>query len=122
MPFITCIDQRAVVSKPKIPHMPTGHGGQLGDTGKLEKPRVCLGMPLYNQTKFLPEALSSILAQTYRDFRLLVVDDSTETGPEEIIKRFASRDSRISYVKNTSRKGMSFRLNIENASQERYNN
>jgi glycosyltransferase involved in cell wall biosynthesis len=63
-------------------------------------------MPLYNQTQFLPEAVSSILAQTYRDFRLLVVDDSTELGPEAIIKRFASRDKRISYVKNPSRKGM----------------
>jgi len=73
---------------------------------KQSKPRVGLGMPLYNQTQFLPEALSSILAQTYRDFRLLVLDDSTEAGPQAIIAQFAARDDRIVYVKNKSRKGM----------------
>ncbi len=53
------------------------------------KPHICLSMPLYNQTKFLEEALQSLLAQTYRDFRLIVVDDSTELAPGETVKRFA---------------------------------
>jgi glycosyltransferase involved in cell wall biosynthesis len=71
-----------------------------------ERPKICLGMPLYNQIKFLPEALSSLLAQTYSDFRLVMVDDSTEPGPGEIAKQFAAKDSRLCYIKNESRKGL----------------
>jgi glycosyltransferase involved in cell wall biosynthesis len=69
-------------------------------------PNICLGMPLYNQTEFLIEALQSLLAQTYRDFRLVVVDDSTESEPGEIVKEFALKDKRICYVKNEFRKGL----------------
>jgi glycosyltransferase involved in cell wall biosynthesis len=68
--------------------------------------QICLGMPLYNQTQFLPQALESILAQTYRDFKLVVVDDSTDSGPGEIIKQYASMDARITYFKNPTRKGL----------------
>jgi len=70
------------------------------------QPRICLGMPLYNQTNFLTEALRSLLEQTYRDFRLIVVDDSHDTQSGQIAKEFASKDNRISYIRNGSRKGM----------------
>jgi glycosyltransferase involved in cell wall biosynthesis len=63
-------------------------------------------MPLFNQTNFLTEALESLLGQTYRDFRLIVVDDSNDTKSSEIAKEFASKDNRISYIKNGSHKGM----------------
>jgi glycosyltransferase involved in cell wall biosynthesis len=69
-------------------------------------PVVCLGMPLYNQTEFLPAALNSILAQTYTHFQLVVVDDSTSSEPGEIIKQYSSLDNRIRYVKNPTRKGL----------------
>jgi|GEM_PF-2043141 len=68
--------------------------------------KVCLGMPLYNQTEFLPAALDSILAQTYKHFKLVVVDDSTCPDPGEIVKKYASMDKRICYVKNPVRKGL----------------
>jgi glycosyltransferase involved in cell wall biosynthesis len=69
-------------------------------------PVVCLGLPLYNQTQHLPEALNSLLAQTYRNFKLIVCDDSTEPGSGEIVKSFAVRDQRIIYYKNENRKGL----------------
>ena len=101
-----CSEHKSGIFEPKFSHIPVLRGDRSDASVKLRKPQVCLGLPLYNQTQFLPEAVSSILAQTYRDFRLLVVDDSTEPGPEAIIKRVASMDNRISYVKNTSRKGL----------------
>ena len=70
------------------------------------KPDICLAMPLYNQTQFLIEALKSLLSQTYTDFRLLIVDDSTESESGEIAKRFALKDKRIHYIRNDYRKGM----------------
>jgi glycosyltransferase involved in cell wall biosynthesis len=93
-------------SDPMISDIPPSFEDCNGPMRERGKPLVCLGMPLYNHTRFLPKAISSILAQTYHDFRLFVVDDSTEPGPETIIKQFASLDNRISYVKNTSRKGL----------------
>lgn len=81
-------------------------GMQSGPTREPVQPKVCLGMPLYNQTAHLQEALRSLLAQTHRDFRLIVVDDSTEPEPGEIVEQFAAKDNRIQYIKNESRKGL----------------
>ena len=50
-----------------------------------QKPKICLSMPLYNQVKYLPEALNSLLAQTYSDFRLIIADDSTEVEPNVVL-------------------------------------
>ena len=50
-----------------------------------QKPKIGLGMPLYNQVKYLPEALNSLLAQTYSDFRLVIADDSTEVEPNVVL-------------------------------------
>jgi len=71
-----------------------------------QKPKICLGMPLYNQVKYLPEALDSLLAQTYSDFRLVIADDSTEPEPGQIVQSIAARDHRIIYYKNENRMGM----------------
>ena len=45
-------------------------------------PKVSVIMPTYNQSRWLPAALASIESQTFRDFRLIVVDDGSddETG------------------------------------------
>ena len=50
-----------------------------------QKPKICLGMPLYNQVKYLPEALNSLLAETYSNFRLVIADDSTEVEPNVVL-------------------------------------
>ena len=63
-------------------------------------------MPLYNQVRYLPDALHSLLAQTYSDFRLLIADDSTESEPGQIAQSFAAGDHRIIYHKNENRLGL----------------
>jgi len=75
-------------------------------SGNAQKPTVGLGMPLYNQTKHLPEALNSLIAQTYSNFKLIISDDSTEPGPGQVVKSFVDKDPRIIYYKNEERKGM----------------
>ena len=50
-----------------------------------DSPQVSLLMPLYNAAPFVREAVESILAQTFTDFELLVIDDgSTDGGPEVV--------------------------------------
>ena len=68
--------------------------------------RVCLGMPLYNQTRYLSEALNSIVNQSYKNFQLVIVDDSTIPEPAQIVEKMVSCDNRIHFIKTDYRKGM----------------
>ena len=77
-----------------------------GSSSRKPGPTVGLGMPLYNQTRNLAEAIESLLSQSYDDFKLIVSDDSTEPGPGQIVNAFAEKDQRIIYHKNWNRKGL----------------
>ena len=56
---------------------------------------VSVVMPVYNAAPFLKQALDSILAQTYRDFEVIVINDGSTDDSEAIIKRYT--DPRIRY-------------------------
>jgi len=55
-------------------------------------------MPVYNAGNFLAEAIESILAQTFRDFELLIINDGSTDNSLEIIKSY--NDKRIRLVEN----------------------
>ncbi len=67
-------------------------------------PRVTVVMLVYNAASFLKEAVSSILGQTFTDFELLIIDDGSTDGSDEILKTFS--DSRIRYIKNSNNEGI----------------
>jgi glycosyltransferase involved in cell wall biosynthesis len=69
-------------------------------------PRVVIGLPAYENAEFLPEALESLLGQTYPDFAVVVCDDSASEEPGRVVERFARRDPRIHYERNSDRLGM----------------
>lgn len=77
-----------------------------GDLSK-EVPLVSVVMANYNNARFLPEAIESVLAQTYRNFEFFIVDDGSEDDSNEIIKKYQSRDSRIRYIRNEKNLGQS---------------
>jgi glycosyltransferase involved in cell wall biosynthesis len=58
-------------------------------------PIVSIGMPLYNGESFLEGALSSILAQTFADFELIISDNASTDGSMSIARSWAARDARI---------------------------
>jgi len=60
-------------------------------------PQVSVLIPAYRAT-FLDLAIASVLAQTYRDFELIVSDDSEGTTVEEVVARWA--EPRIRYIRN----------------------
>ncbi len=60
--------------------------------------RLSIIIPVYNVAAWLPETIDSVLAQTYRDFELILVDDGATDGSSEICDRYAARDSRVRVI------------------------
>ncbi len=65
-----------------------------------KRPRVTIGMPVYNGGKYLAEALDSILAQTYQDFELVISDNASTDHTEQICRTYAQGDTRVRYYRN----------------------
>lgn len=72
-------------------------------------PTVTVLLPVYNGEKYLRETLESILAQTWKDFELLIVDDGSTDRSAEIIASFD--DKRIRVLSNPERLKLSGALN-----------
>jgi len=66
-------------------------------------PTVSVVMPVYNGARYLAETLDSILAQTYRDFELLVMDDGSTDQTPEILRKYAGLDSRLNVLSRPNR-------------------
>lgn len=64
----------------------------------MTSPRVTVLMPVYNGQAFLREAVASVLAQTYHDFELLIIDDGSTDKTPAILQEF--HDPRIRIVRN----------------------
>ncbi len=62
-------------------------------------PLLSIGLYLYDGDRFLEAAIESILNQTFRDFELIISDNCSTDGSEEICCRFAEQDSRIRYYR-----------------------
>jgi glycosyltransferase, group 2 family len=64
----------------------------LSDTG------VDIVMPIYNREKTVGKAIESVLNQTHKNFRLIIVDDGSRDGTEEICRKYLN-DERVIYHK-----------------------
>ena len=60
---------------------------------------VSVVMPVYNGQAFLREAIGSVLAQTHRDFELLVIDDGSTDDSPAILRELAATDSRLRVIR-----------------------
>lgn len=60
--------------------------------------KVSVIVPVYQVEAYLPRCLDSILAQTFSDFELILVDDGTRDNCPAIMQRYAERDSRIRQI------------------------
>lgn len=69
-------------------------------------PKVSVLMPIYKTPpEYLKMSIESILAQTYKDFEFLILDDCPKENREDFVKSY--KDSRIRYIKNDYNMGIS---------------
>ncbi len=71
----------------------------------IQKPTVTVVIPTFNRGFLLQRAIKSVLAQTYQDFEIIVVDDGSSEGIGDIAKEFG--DARIRYIRHERNRGMS---------------
>jgi len=64
-------------------------------------------MPVFNDKKFLSQALDSLISQTYTNFELIISDDFSSDGSEMICREYANKDNRIRYIRQVSNIGIS---------------
>ena len=72
-------------------------------------PTISVIMPVYNAATTLGAALDSLLAQTYKDFSIVVIDDGSTDNSREIVDSYY--DSRIMLLHNEQNRGIEFSLN-----------
>ncbi|MGC4031252.1 MAG: glycosyltransferase [Tepidisphaeraceae bacterium] len=73
-------------------------------------PAVSVILAAYNAEKYLAEAVDSILAQTFTDFELLLIDDGSKDSTPRIVAEYGRRDSRVVPISRPN-KGLTRTLN-----------
>ncbi|RZK12555.1 MAG: glycosyltransferase family 2 protein [Flavobacterium sp.] len=68
-------------------------------------PLVSVLMTCYNRGRFLAEAIESVLASSYKNFELIIVDDASTDDSLAISQAYAARDTRIKVVSNNKNLG-----------------
>lgn len=71
--------------------------------------KLTIGLPVYNAEPYLRLSLKSILRQSYKDWKLFIINDGSNDGSDRVIQSFL-HDKRITYI-NDVHKGLAFRLN-----------
>ena len=65
---------------------------------------VSIIMPSYNTANFISESIKSVMAQTYTNWELIIVDDCSTDDTDYVVKLYLN-DSRIVYIKNPKNSG-----------------
>ncbi len=81
-------------------------------------PKVTVAMPVFNDAKYLKSAIASILAQSFQDFELLVIDDGSTDESPAILDSYT--DKRMKVIRLPQNKGRPYARNIalDNATGE----
>ena len=61
----------------------------------MQSPLISVVIPAYNQAKYLPAALDSVIQQTYKNLEIILIDDGSTDTTRKIGEQFACKDSRV---------------------------
>lgn len=68
----------------------------------MDSPLVSVIIPCYNASKYVEQAVRSVMEQTYQNLEIICCDDCSTDNTLEILGRLASEDSRIKVIKNAA--------------------
>lgn len=71
----------------------------------MHKELVSIIMPMYNSAKYVGEAITSVINQTYDNWELLVIDDASKDNSCDIVREFIKQDPRIHLLFNDNHTG-----------------
>jgi glycosyltransferase involved in cell wall biosynthesis len=77
----------------------------------MSRPAVSIGMPVFNGERFLARAVDTLLEQEFENFELIISDNHSTDGTEEIVREAMGRDRRIRYERHERNRGASFNYN-----------
>lgn len=75
------------------------------------KPLISVIMPVFNASKWLAEAIESVLGQTFGDFELIIVDDGSTDSSPDLMEEYRRTDNRIRIERNLRNYGRSYSMN-----------
>jgi teichuronic acid biosynthesis glycosyltransferase TuaG len=70
----------------------------------MNGPLVSVIMPAFNVERYIAESIQSVIAQTYRVWELIIIDDGSTDATADVVQGFASSDSRIRLVSQQNQK------------------
>lgn len=77
----------------------------------MKNPKVSIVLPCYNGAMMIGEAIESIIAQTYKDWELIIVNDCSTDNTLEVVNAYAAKDKRIRVVSNEKNSKLPATLN-----------
>lgn len=89
----------------------------VSNTVSSNSPKVTIGLPVYNGEGKICKAISSILAQSFTDFELIISDNASTDGTEAICRKYAEQDARVKYIRQKENlgAGRNFRFVLDEA-------
>lgn len=70
-----------------------------------KNPRVSVGVPVYNGADTIQECLNSIVSQTFDDFEIIISDNASTDGTQEICREYLDKEPRIRYFRQEKNMG-----------------
>ena len=76
------------------------------------EPKVTIGVPVYNGEQWLAGTVESVIEQSFSDFSVIICDNASTDGTQNIASELANSDSRIRYHRNTENIGVFRNLDL----------
>jgi len=76
------------------------NGARPSAEENTQRPRISFALPVCNAERFLGRALDSLFAQDFDDFEVVVCDNASTDGTQNLMRRYCEADKRVRYIRN----------------------
>lgn len=74
-------------------------------------PKVSIGLPVFNGSNYVAQAIESLLGQTFGDFELIISDNGSQDETPDICRSYASLDRRVRFYREEQNRGVAWNFN-----------